>query len=151
MSKDDGGFSLLDAFPEKDVLKALKADAFIRKHIRDDAAFKKARTVQALMESLEPGEDCVGFSTGLEAVKSLVAFHHLEANKVAVRISFLYDYEACRGNKFVVGVLLPIPPALRPAFERAAKREEGFLMKDAKAAQAPTVEYSWRGSDTLKP
>ncbi|WP_233582588.1 DUF4163 domain-containing protein [Corallococcus sp. CA053C] len=151
VSKDTGGFSLLAAFGEKEVLKALKADGFVRKHIQDQAAFTKARTVQAMLESLEPGEDCVGFSSGLDAVKSSVAFHHLEANKVAVRIAFSYDNEACRGNKFVVGVLLPLPVALRPAFERAAKREEGFLMKDAKAAGAPTVEFSWEPSDAKKP
>ncbi|RKH21535.1 hypothetical protein D7X74_01190 [Corallococcus sp. CA047B] len=151
VSKDPGAFSLLDAFAEKDVLKALKADAFVRKHIRDDDAFKKARTVQAMLESLDPGEDCVGFSSGLDAVKRSVAFHHLEAHKVAVRIAFGYDNESCRGNKFVVGVLLPLPVALRPAFERAAKREEGFLMKDAKAAQAPSVDFAWEPSDAKKP
>lgn len=151
VTKKPATFSLLDVFAEKDVLKALKADTFIRKHIHDDDAFKKARTVKALMESLEPGEDCVGFLSGLDAVRRSVAFHHVEGNKVAVRIAFGYDNEACRGNKFVVGVLLPLPVALRPAFERAAKREEGFLMKDAKAAQAPTVDFSWEPSDATKP
>lgn len=148
VSKGKGTFSLLDVFPEKEVLKALKADTFVRKHIRDAEAFKSASTVEALMESLEPGEDCVGFSSGSDAVKRSVAFHHLEGNKVAVRISFGYDNEACRGNHFVVGVLLPIPPSLRPALERAARRQEGFLMKDAKAMKAPSVSFSWEPPST---
>jgi hypothetical protein len=85
----------------------------------------------------------VGFIVGLEAVKSSVAFHHLEGNKVAVRIAFGYDNQSCRGNKFVVGILLPIPASLKPALDSAAKREEGFLMKDAKAVKAPSVSFSW--------
>jgi hypothetical protein len=144
VTKAKGAFSLLAAFPEKDVLAALKADRFIRKHIHDEAAFKSAQTVEALMQTLEPGEDCVGFEfAGLESVKNSVAFHHVEDNKVAVRISFGYAAEACRGQHFVVGVLLPIPASLRPAFERAAKRQEGFLMKDAKAVKAPSVRFTW--------
>ena len=144
VTKPQGAFSLLDVFPEKDVLAALKADGFVRKHIHDEAAFKAAQTVEALMQSLEPGEDCVGFDVGgLESVKHSVAFHHVEGDKVAVRIAFGYAAEVCRGQKFVVGVLLPLPAAQRPAFERAARRQEGFLMKDAKAAKAPTVDFQW--------
>ena len=143
VTKDKGAFSLLDVFPPEEVLKALKADGFVRKHIRDEAAFKSAKTVQAMLESLQPGDDCVGFEYGADSVQNSVAFHHVEGNKVAVRIAFGYDNEACRGNKFVVGLLLPIPASLKPALERAAKRQEGFLMKDAKAVKAPSVSFSW--------
>ncbi len=143
VAKGKGSFSLLDVFPEKDVLQALKADGFVRKHIRDEAEFKKAQTVEAMLQSLDAGEDCVGFQYGLDAVKRAVAFHHVEGNKVAVRIAFGYDNESCRGSKFVVGVLLPIPASLKPALERAAKRQEGFLMKDRKAAKAPSVRFTW--------
>jgi hypothetical protein len=139
-------FSLLTAFPEKDVLKALKADGFVKKHVRDEKAFADAKTVEALMESLDAGEDCVGFEYGLDNVKRSVAFHHLEGDKVAVRIAFGYAAESCRGNMFVVGVLLPIPADLKPALERASTRQEGFLMKDAKAARAPSVSFDWEGS-----
>ncbi|UYI12614.1 hypothetical protein [Myxococcus xanthus] len=148
VTKPKGAFSLLSVFPEKDVVAALKADRFIRKHIHDEAAFKDARTVDALMQSLEPGEDCVGFdSGGLESVKRSVAFHHIEGNKVAVRISFGYAAEACRGRSFVVGVLLTISAELRPALKRAARREEGFLMKDAKAVKAPSVHFTWESPE----
>lgn len=145
-----GGFSLLSAFAEQDVLKALKADGFVKKHVQDAAAFKNAKTVEAMLESLEPGEDCVGFQYGLDNVKRSVAFHHLEGDSVAVRIAFGYDNESCRGSKFVVGVLLPIPAALRPAFDRAASREEGFLMKDAKAVRAPSVNFEWKPPEPQK-
>ncbi|MBU8897264.1 hypothetical protein KRR26_16740 [Corallococcus sp. M34] len=143
VTKGKDAFSLLAVFPEKDVVAALKADPFVRKHIGDAAALKQAQTVEALLESLVPGEDCVGFAYGLDPVKRSVAFHHIEGNKVAVRIAFGYDNESCRGSKFVVGLLLPIPAALRPALDRAAKREEGFLMKDAKAVRAPSVNFTW--------
>ena len=151
VTKEPGDFSLLAVFPEQDVLKALKADGFVKKHIRDAAAFQKAGTVDALLETLEAGEDCVGFEYGIDAVKRAVAFHHLEGNKVAVRIAFGYASEACRGNKFVVGVLLPIPAALKPALERAARREEGFLMKDSKTVHAPSVSFSWEPPEPKKP
>ncbi|KFE67477.1 hypothetical protein [Hyalangium minutum] len=143
VSKEQGSFSLMKVFPEKDVLKALKADTFVRKHISDQKAFDAAKTVEAMLETLDEGEDCVGFRYGLDAVERGVAFHHIEGNKVAVRIAFGYASEACRGNFFVVGILLPIPASLKPALDRAAKRTEGFLMKDAKAVKAPTVAFSW--------
>jgi hypothetical protein len=144
-------FSLLKAFPEKDVLKALKADGFVKKHIREEKAFADAKTVKALLESLDAGEDCVGFEYGLDNVKNAVAFHHLEGDKVAVRIAFGYYAEMCRGNMFVVGVLLPIPVALKPALERASTRQEGFLMKDAKAVRAPSVTFDWQGPPSKDP
>ncbi|WP_338864679.1 hypothetical protein [Myxococcus stipitatus] len=151
VTKGEEDFSLLEVFGEKEVVKALKADAFVRKHIGDEAVFKKASTVEALLESLVAGEDCVGFEYGLDAVKRSVAFHHLERGKVAVRIAFGYASEMCRGQKFVVGILLPIPPALRPALEKADRREEGFLMKDVKKVQAPTVSFTWEATSAEKP
>ncbi|WP_233585118.1 hypothetical protein [Corallococcus sp. CA054B] len=151
VTKDRGAFNLLDVFPEKDVLQALKADGFVKKHVGDAKAFASAKTVAALLESLEPGEDCVGFQYGLDNVKRSVAFHHVEGDKVAVRIAFGYDNEACRGNMFVVGMLLPIPATLKPALERANTRQEGFLMKDARSAKAPTVNFEWEGADAKKP
>lgn len=143
VTKASGTFSLFDVFPEKEVLQALKADTFVRKHIGDQKAFDAAKTVNDMLQSLEPGEDCVGFHYGLDSVKRSVVFHHVEGKKVAVRISFPYDNEACRGNKFVVGILLNIPASLKPALDRAAQRTEGFLMKDAKAVKAPSVSFSW--------
>jgi hypothetical protein len=151
VAKDQGAFSLLDVFPEKDVLNALRADSFVKKHVDDPKAFNEAKTVEALLESLHPGEDCVGFLYGIDNVKRSVAFHHIEGGKVDVRIAFGYDNELCRGNIFVVGVLLPIPESLRPALERASTRQEGFLMKDAKAVKAPSVNFEWEGSKPKKP
>ncbi|NNC18957.1 hypothetical protein HRD49_38200 [Corallococcus exiguus] len=152
VTKEHGAFNLLDVFPEKDVLQALKADSFVKEHIDDAKAFNDAKTVAGLMEILKPGEDCVGFnSSGLDNVKRSVAFHHVEGDKVAVRIAFAYDNESCRGNMFVVGVLLPIPEALKPALERARTRQEGFLMKDARSAKAPSLSFEWEGADAKKP
>lgn len=150
VTREPGTFSLFDVFPEKEVLQALKADTFVRKHISDQESFDTAKTVDGMLQSLEPGEDCVGFHYGLDSVKRSVIFHHVEGNKVAVRISFPYDTEVCRGNKFVVGILLNIPASLKPALDRAAKRTEGFLMKDAKAVKAPSVSFSWEPPEPQK-
>ncbi|WP_244227006.1 hypothetical protein [Corallococcus aberystwythensis] len=151
VTKGKDAFNLLDVFPEKDVLKALKADGYVRKFMGDPKAFESAKTVEALLASLEAGEDCVGFEYGLDNVKRSVAFHHVEGDKVAVRISFGYAAEMCRGNMYVVGLLLPIPASLQPALERARTRQEGFLMKDAKAVKAPTVSFKWDGAKSKKP
>lgn len=151
VTKGKDAFSLLDVFPEKEVLKALKADGYVRKYKGDPKAFEGAKTVEALLASLQAGEDCVGFEYGLDNVKRSVAFHHLEGDKVAVRIAFGYAAEMCRGNMYVVGLLLPIPESLRPALERANTRQEGFLMKDAKAVKAPSVRFDWDGARPKKP
>ena len=136
--------SLLELFPEHDVVEALRGDAYLQKHRVDRKAFAAARTVEALMASLGSGEDCVSFDSGREAVQHAFAFHHLEGDQVAVRIAFDYASEVCRGQKFVVGILLPVPSRLRAALERADRREEGFLMKDAKAAHAPVAAFEWK-------
>ncbi|MBN9681198.1 hypothetical protein JYJ93_02080 [Corallococcus sp. NCSPR001] len=150
VTKGKDGFNLLEVFPEKDVLKALKADGYVRKFIGDPKAFESAKTVEALLQTLEADEDCVGFEYGLDNVKRSVAFHHVEGDKVAVRISFGYAAEMCRGNMYVVGLLLPIPASLKPALERANTRQEGFLMKDAKAVKAPSVSFKWEGAEAKK-
>lgn len=147
--KDRSAFNLLDVFPEKEVLEALKADEFVKQHVDDEEAFKNSRTVEAMLGSLVPGHDCVGFQ--IDNVKRSVAFHHVEGNKVAVRISFGYERPVCRGKMFEVGVLLPIPESLRPALERARTRQEGFLMKDARTVKAPAVHFEWEGSKQKKP
>ena len=136
--------TLWELFPEADVVAALKADSFLRKHASDVAAFTKAKTVAALIQTLNGDEDCVSFIADSE--RNAFAFHHLEGNQVAVRLVFPYGTEVCRGTKTVVSLLLPIPEKLRAPLERAAKRTEGFLMKDVRAAHAPELVLAWSGA-----
>jgi hypothetical protein len=56
------------------------------------------------------------------------AFHHVEGNKVAVRIGLSHGAEVWRGHLTQMGLLLPIPARLSRPLEAAAKGREGFLM-----------------------
>ena len=124
---------LNELFPEADLLKALLADSLIRKAVQ---ASKKPepRTLAKLMETIlfqeiESG-DC-GYSSKEDQLTRF-AFHHLEGGQVAVRLSLSYAYEICRGRMIDIGILLPIPAALKTPLTLAASGKAGFLMKDQK-------------------
>jgi hypothetical protein len=124
---------LNDLFPESDLLKALLADPLIRKAVQ---ASKKPepQTLAKLMEAIlyqdiESG-DC-GYSVK-ENQLSQFAFHHVEGDQVAIRLSLSHAYETCRGQMIQVGILLPIPPSLKKSLMLAASGKAGFLMKDQK-------------------
>lgn len=142
-----GTASLLSLYEEKTIVEALKADPWVRRFADEEAA--AATTVKDLVDHLSPSnvtdppEDC---STDAYFSADLVehfAFHHLEGNRVAVRVGILYGSEVCRGTLHQVGLLLPIPEALREHLARAARREAGFLMKDVKAMGPPRYSASW--------
>ena len=132
---------LLALFPEADVVAALKADPFIRKHVRPGVRLEATTRVSSLVAALDGGETCVHFAE--EAVRHAFVFHHLEAKRVAVRVSFPYAAEACRGRMFVVALLLPVPQALAGPLRLAAARKAGFLMGDARRAKAPLLKLRW--------
>jgi hypothetical protein len=124
---------LNDLFPESDLLKALLADPLIRKAVQ---ASKKPepQTLAKLMETIlyqeiESG-DC-GYSAKEDQL-SRFAFHHVEGDQVAVRLSLSHAYEICRGQMIEVGILLPIPASLKRSLMLAASGKAGFLLKDQK-------------------
>ena len=119
---------LTDYFPATEIHKALMADPIIQKALDG----KRPRTLAELLKLI--GEE---FPTVAEDEKTCFtldadlltrfAFHHVEGNKVAVRLG-LSGTGVCRYNLTQVGLLLPIPAALQPALASAEAGSEGFLM-----------------------
>ncbi len=151
----DASPPLLDLFPEKPVVAALKADRWVRKFANPEGGFARATTVAQLLAALDPnwaqenaaGEepDCsldvsFGGSFGAEFY-----FHHVEKDRVAVRILVAPGSEWCNRAQGPqeIGLLLPIPDALRAHVAKAQRGEAGFLAGNRKAFGPPTYQGSW--------
>lgn len=146
---------LLDLFPEKQVVAALKTDRWLRKFANPERGFERATTVAQLLAALDTSwalentaaeePDCpldVSFGEGFG---SEFYFHHVEKDRVAVRILVPPGSEWCNRiqGPQEVGVLLPIPDALRAHVGRAQRGEAGFLAANRKAFGPPTYQESW--------
>jgi hypothetical protein len=121
---------LTDYFPEKEVLKALLNDAIIQETLGGESPSSLAKLFKLLKDRrieingvpyLLPRDWLTRF-----------AFHHLQGNKVAVRLGLPSAGGAARGLHAELGLLLPIPPALKKSLTLAASGKEGFLMADRK-------------------
>ena len=149
VSRPDAKPSLLDHYEERTLVEALLADPWIRRFGAAADAPLPRTSLAALVEALNDAqpaaqdgeENCDLDAYFGTALARSFAFHHRAGSRVAVRIGIPYAHEVCRGTMHEVGLLLPIPPALRAELERAEKREAGFLGKDAPAA-AP-YKGSW--------
>jgi hypothetical protein len=122
---------LTDFFTDADVLRALLADPIVKRH----APKPSPKTTDALVQALssENTECEYAFSADL---LNRFAFHHVEGQKVAVRLGLSHGCEAARGRLTQLGILLPVPPALFAPLERASKRAEGFLARDQASVAA---------------
>jgi hypothetical protein len=119
---------LTDLFADSDVLRALMADAVVKRHLPKTPPKTTDALVQALAES---NPECE-YSFGPD-LPTRFAFHHLEGSRVAVRIGLSHGCEVARGKLTQLGILLPVPPSWKDALERANARTEGFLMRDEQA------------------
>jgi hypothetical protein len=122
---------LTDYFPAAEIYKALMADTLVQKGLDG----KRPKTLAELLKlfaegavEVADGKTCARFS---EDLLTRFAFHHIEGDKVAVRLG-LSGLGPCRENLTQLGLLLPIPDALRIALNFAGANKEGFLMKDLK-------------------
>ena len=59
------------------------------------------------------------------------AFHHLNKDKVAVRINLLPNSSACQTKDVQLGLYMPIPTNIKPQLEQADTGKNGFLMAKA--------------------
>src|SRR2546423_8529618 len=129
---------LTDYFPAGEIHKALMADPIMQKAL----AGKRPRTLAELLKLIgeafptvaEDEKSCYMLDTDL---LTRFAFHHVEGNKVAVRLG-LSGAGVCRYNLTQVGLLLPIPAALQQALAQAEAGSEGFLMSRKVAAGRQT-------------
>jgi hypothetical protein len=137
---------LTDIVAAPDILRALLNDPMIRKTIEPISQPAPPRTLQELQQvladqSLEVGECLFRFP---EDVLTRFAFHHLEGDQIAVRLGLPPNVGACRTQHAQLGLLLPIPTALKRALTLAASRQAGFLMQGQKkiaGTRATTVAF----------
>lgn len=122
--------SLTDLFPDEQVLAALLGDRLVQRRIEEIRGKTiRPRTTAELVALIEGGSECE-YAFESDMLRSF-AFHHVEGDRVAVRIGLSHGCEAARGRLTQIGILLPIPPALRTALESASRGTEGMLMREA--------------------
>ncbi len=122
---------LTDLFPENDVFDALRSDGYAQKALRE----KKIKTPDSLKDLVAVLASEVGCEYGFDTdMLSRFAFHHLEGDRVAVRLGISNNSaQVCNKGITEIGLLLPIPEALRDSLREADARRCGYLMKDLKS------------------
>lgn len=136
--------SLTDFFSEAELLRALLSDPAVKKALNSAERPGAPRTLAELLKAndggnleIEPVLSTAESPKGCgfffpEHALSQFAFHHLENNNVAVRLSLEPSSGACHSAHSQLGVLLPIPRLLEAPLTSAQSRAEGFLMNDTK-------------------
>lgn len=130
---------ITDLVPEAPLLRALTADRVIRA-VMDSAEVREVRSLAALLDTAQwqgvdvemPGDENACAFNMSDSFPAQFAFHHVENGRLAIRFSLSHDVEICRGRMVQVGVLVPVPPRLRPALTAADGRAAGYLMKDVR-------------------
>ena len=126
--------SLTDLFDSKDILVALLADKLVT-HVREREKLPPVDTAEALVKQLANQEvggeadDSYAFPAGM---LQEFAFHHVEGQKVAVRLCLPWGGEIHRFHSSEIGLLLPIPARLREPLRKASDGSAGFLMLNGK-------------------
>jgi hypothetical protein len=146
---------LTDFFPEEEILSALLADSLIKKALQ----YKKSRwpsTVGELIEDFRDEELSIQTGNGCsyEIAQDLLtrfAFHHLEGDKVAIRLGLAPEVGACRTTHAELGILLSIPESLDNSLRLAARGTQGFLTKDApRLSDKRLTIFNFRTTDRIK-
>jgi hypothetical protein len=151
---------LVDLFPEKHVVAALKADRWIRslRNVdREDREFQEAATVAELLATLNPAgaqdwssdeHDCRVDVSFDDSFGRMFYFHHVEKGRVAVRVLVPPGSEWCNraSGPMEIGLLLPIPDGLRRHVEKARRGEAGFLAAYRAPFGALKFEGNWDAS-----
>jgi hypothetical protein len=137
---------LTDYFNEEDLLAALIADRLIQKAITSSGRKSPPKTLEELNDLLANENYRLGDS-GLALSSDFLtrfAFHHIEGNKVAIRLSLSSTATANQSEREQIGLLIPIPERLRMPLRVASERREGFLMRDSEAiAHGKSTTFSF--------
>jgi hypothetical protein len=113
LDTDKSPVLLTDLFPETALLAALLKDRIIQKSL----AGQKTKTIRELIQVADGGCEI-----GFHLLNESFAFHHIQKDRVAVRIGLSHGCKVIRGNYTELGFYLPIPQGLRDFLEVAAKR-----------------------------
>jgi hypothetical protein len=124
---------LTDLFPAADVRKALLADPAIQRAMREQGIKQPAPTLEGFLEQIQ-GATIYGskdrdemYSGQLWGVDKF-ALHSVSNGKVGVRVVLDQPGGNHHALPVQLGLLLPIPPALREPLTKAASGREGALM-----------------------
>jgi len=136
--------SLADLFPEPALLDALHRDPILAEALGDKPANLKELREQIGDQELEVPRNPCKFQLPADFL-SQFAFHHLEGERVAVRVALAPVGGACRAATAQLGLLLPVPVAFSGALQAAAQGKEGFLMgKRPGNTRTTTVRFRTR-------
>jgi hypothetical protein len=105
---------LTNLFPETMLLNALLKDRVVRKAL----GLQKPKTIAELIRMADGGCEI-----GFHLLNESFAFHHIQEDRVAVRIGLSHGCEVLRGNYTELGITLPIPPELSTFLEDAERRQ----------------------------
>jgi hypothetical protein len=119
---------LMDYFPEREVLRALQNSAVIKEALRGDSPSSLAKLYKLLKEQ-NIWINKVPFIFPRDLLTRF-AFHHLQGDKVAVRLGLPSIGGAVRSLHAELDLWMPITPAWKKSLTLAASGKEGFLMQD---------------------
>lgn len=105
---------MTDLFPELVLLDALLKDRVVEKSL----AGRKPKTIKELTRMADGGCEI-----GFHLLNESFAFHHIQDDRVAVRIGLLHGCEVMRGNYTELGITLPMTSGLSPFLEDAERRK----------------------------
>jgi hypothetical protein len=143
---------LTDYFPETEVLKALLNNASIKEALGGESPSSMANLSKLLQDLPIEIINEVPYLFPRNFLTRF-AFYSLQKNKVTVRIGLPSGSGAARYWYAELGLLLPIPAALKKPLGLAASGKAGFLMQDQPkvAGDAVTViSFSFAGKGKVK-
>jgi hypothetical protein len=136
---------LTDFFPEAVVYQALLADPRVQEALarRKPPLPQSPRSLAELYTGLKDALFDDGFCSYMlpEDFLTRFAFHHLDGDKVLVRLALPYFGEVCRGKYLEMDLKLPVTESLKEPLALAQTRKAGFLMQDQ--------EHLSEGRDTI--
>ena len=105
---------LTDLFSETTILDALLKDRVVEKSL----AGRKPKTIKELIRMADGGCEI-----GFHLLNESFSFHHIQGDRVAVRIGLSHGCEVMRGNYTELSITLPIPSELSAFLEDAKRRQ----------------------------
>jgi len=134
VKQPDRRLALTDLFPDADILRALMSDKVVQGTLKRNSLTNKPMRAGDLVKLLSGrtfgGDDDMRYGFEPDLLYRF-AFHHIEGDRIAIRINISWASEIYRFTSTQIGILLPIPPALRKQLTAADNRTSGFLMRDA--------------------
>jgi uncharacterized membrane protein/SH3-like domain-containing protein len=159
LANPDKVVSLTDFFGESVILEALLADPFIQKALAEidsttppstlDAFYQVLDKAPNIVVRMEYGEDC--YFRLSEDFLTQFAFHHINKDRVAVRIALSPTTLGCHTEQAQLGIYLPTPNKLKLALKKAQKGQAGFLMKNLKKMAKEQQTTLYFSTDTYIP